>query len=801
MFSDPIEFKEMFLKKLEMMYGKTFPESTSQDQFFALGHLIREYISMNWIHTNEQYRFSKQKQVYYLSIEFLLGRLLRQNLMNLGIYEIVDKGLKDLGIDLAEMEEVEHDAGLGNGGLGRLAACFLDSLASLNLPGHGYGIRYKHGLFEQKIVNGFQMELPEQWLRHGHVWEVRKSDLTVEVPFWGKVESYTENDILKFRHVDAEVVAAVPYDMPVVGYETSTVNTLRLWSAEPAAYKAGKDMMKYKRDTEAITEFLYPDDTHEEGKILRLKQQYFLVSASIRSILDSYLYRNGELKDLHQHVSIHINDTHPVLAIPELMRVLLDEYSFEWDEAWEITTNTFAYTNHTTLSEALERWPIRIFQPLLPRIHMIVNEINERFCQELWKEYPGDWKRIEDMAIISHDEVKMAHLAIAGSFSVNGVAKIHTEILKLREMNLFYQYYPDKFNSKTNGITHRRWLLNSNPDLSNLITSSIGDGWIKDPGKLTDLKEYHHDSAFLKDLYEVKQVNKLKLADRIFKSNGIIVDPDSIFDIQVKRLHAYKRQLMNVLHILHLYNRCVEDPGFDFQPRTFIFGAKASPGYYYAKKIIKLIHSVADLVNDHPLVKGRIKVVFLENYRVSLAEEIIPAADLSEQISTASKEASGTGNMKFMMNGALTLGTLDGANIEILEQVGKENIFIFGLTADEVMKYQQLGGYYAMEYFHYDPRIKKVLNQLIDDTLPDAGDHFETIYDSLLTENDQFFVLRDFDSYVRAHEQAGKAYENKENWSRMCLQNIANSGYFSSDRTIEQYAKDIWGIAQGSLIN
>lgn len=800
MFSDPIEFKEMFLKKLEMMYGKTFPESTSQDQFFTLGHLIREYISMNWIHTNEQYRFSKQKQVYYLSIEFLLGRLLRQNLMNLGIYDIVDKGLKDLGIDLAEMEEVEHDAGLGNGGLGRLAACFLDSLASLNLPGHGYGIRYKHGLFEQKIVNGFQMELPEQWLRHGHVWEVRKSDLTVEVPFWGKVESYTENDVLKFRHVDAEVVAAVPYDMPVVGYETSTVNTLRLWSAEPAAYKAGKDMMKYKRDTEAITEFLYPDDTHEEGKILRLKQQYFLVSASIRSILDSYLYRNGDLKELHENISIHINDTHPVLAIPELMRVLLDEYSFEWEEAWKITTNTFAYTNHTTLSEALERWPIRIFQPLLPRIHMIVNEINERFCQELWKAYPGDWKRIEDMAIISHDEVKMAHLAIVGSFSVNGVAKIHTEILKLREMNLFYQYYPDKFNSKTNGITHRRWLLNSNPSLSNLISSSIGDGWIKDPGKLADLKEYHHDTAFLKDLYDVKQENKRKLADRIFESNGIVVDPTSIFDIQVKRLHAYKRQLMNVLHILHLFNRCVEDPSFDFHPRTFIFGAKASPGYYYAKKIIKLIHSVADLVNDHPLVKGRIKVVFLENYRVSLAEEIIPAADLSEQISTASKEASGTGNMKFMMNGALTIGTLDGANIEILEQVGKENIFIFGLTADEVMKYQHNGGYYAMEYFHYDTRIKRVLNQLIDDTLPDAGDHFETIYDSLLTENDQFFVLRDFDSYVRAQEQAGKAYENKEHWSRMCLQNIANSGYFSSDRTIEQYAKDIWGIAQGSLI-
>lgn len=800
MFSDHNEFKEMFLKKLEMMYGKTFPESTPQDQFFTLGHLIREYISMNWIHTNEQYRFNKRKQVYYLSIEFLLGRLLRQNLMNLGIYEVVDKGLKDLGIDLADIEEIEHDAGLGNGGLGRLAACFLDSLASLNLPGHGYGIRYKHGLFEQKIVNGFQMELPEQWLRHGHVWEVRKSDLTVEVPFWGKVESYSEKGVLKFRHVDAELVSAVPYDMPVVGHETSTVNTLRLWSAEPAAYKAGKDLMKYKRETEAITEFLYPDDTHDEGKILRLKQQYFLVSASIRSIIDSYIYRYGDLKDLHEYVSIHINDTHPVLAIPELMRVLVDEYEFDWDEAWKVTTKTFAYTNHTTLSEALEKWPVRIFQPLLPRVFMIVNEINERFCKGLWEDYPGEWKRIEDMAIISHGEVKMAHLAIVGSFSVNGVAKIHTEILKQREMNLFYQYYPDKFNSKTNGITHRRWLLGSNPPLSKLITSAIGTDWIHQPGKLKDLETYRDDAAFLKNLHEVKQVNKERLARRIYENNGMKIDTDSIFDIQVKRLHAYKRQLLNVLHILHLYNRCLEDPHFDFHPRTFIFGAKASPGYFYAKKIIKLIHSVADLVNDHPAIKGRLKVVFMENYRVSLAEEIIPAADLSQQISTASKEASGTGNMKFMMNGALTLGTLDGANIEILEQVGEENIFIFGLTAEEVMNYQKLGGYYAMEYYHHDPRIKKVLNQLVDDMLPGADDHFETIYDSLLGENDQFFVLRDFDSYAAIQEEAGKAYTNREGWSRMCLHNIANSGYFSSDRTIEEYARNIWKIGQGSLM-
>ncbi|MDR4935815.1 glycogen/starch/alpha-glucan phosphorylase [Rossellomorea marisflavi] len=794
MFSSQEEFKEAYLKKLEMTSGKAFPDTTLQDRYDTLGQLIREYISMNWIQTNEQYRYQKQKQVYYLSIEFLLGRLLRQNLMNLGIYELVEEGLGDLGIDLKDMEDVEQDAALGNGGLGRLAACFLDSMASMDLPGHGYGIRYKHGLFEQKIVNGYQMELPEQWLRHGYVWEVRKPDLMMQIPFWGRIESSEKDGVTSFRHVDAEIVAAVPYDLPVVGYGTTTVNTLRLWNAEPYAYKAGRDMMKYKRDTEAITEFLYPDDTQDEGKVLRLKQQYFLVSASIRTILESYLSRHGDLANLHEHVAIHINDTHPVLAIPEMMRVLIDEYGMDWDSAWGVTTKTFAYTNHTTLSEALERWPVRIFQPLLPRIYMIVDEINERFCRDLWDAYPGEWGRIEGMAIIAHGEVKMAHLAIAGSHSVNGVAKIHTDILKEREMNLFYQYFPGKFNSKTNGITHRRWLLNSNPPLASLIQSAIGDAWIKDPSRLTELESFTADSTFLADLHKAKQLNKKRLADRILQTNGIVVDPDSIFDIQIKRLHAYKRQLLNILHILHLFNRCQENPDADIPPRTFIFGAKASPGYYYAKKIIKLIHSVADLVNDHPAVKGRIKVVFLENYRVSLAEEIIPAADVSQQISTASKEASGTGNMKFMMNGALTLGTLDGANIEIQEQVGDENIFIFGLKAEEVMKQQQDGSYYSMEYYHHDERIKKMLDQLIDGSLPDAGDHFETIYDSLLAENDEFFVLRDFDSYAKAHEKVASAYRDQESWLRMSLINIARSGYFSSDRTIAEYAREIWRI-------
>ncbi|MCP3741040.1 glycogen/starch/alpha-glucan phosphorylase [Rossellomorea sp. BNER] len=799
MFSNKSEFKEAFLKRLEMTYGKTFPESTLNDQYSTLGHMVREYISTNWIQTNETYRLNNEKQVYYLSIEFLIGRLLRQNLINLGLDEIVQEGLEDLGINLEELEEIEADAGLGNGGLGRLAACFLDSLASMDLPGHGCGIRYKHGLFEQKIVKGFQMELPEQWLRHGHVWEVRKPDLAVDVSFWGKVESYEEEGRLKYRHMGGETVIAVPYDLPVVGFETSTVNTLRLWSAEPSSYKAGQDTMRHKRDTEAITEFLYPDDTHDEGKTLRLKQQYFLVSASIRSILRSYLARHGDIHRFHEHIAIHINDTHPVLAIPEFMRILIDELHLNWEDAWDITTNTFAYTNHTTLSEALERWPVRIFQPLLPRIFMIVEEINERFCKSLWEKYTGDWQRIEQMAIVSHGEVKMAHLAIAGSYSVNGVARIHTDILKTREMNLFYQFYPEKFNSKTNGITHRRWLLKANQPLANLITATIGDRWIKEPHILSSLQSYKNDSGLLTQLDLIKKQNKERLAEIIFQQNGIKVDPDSLFDVHVKRLHAYKRQLLNILHILSLYNRIKQDDHFDMHPRTFIFGAKASPGYFYAKKIIKLIHSVGELVNQDPVVSQKMKVVFLENYRVSLAEDIIPAADLSEQISTASKEASGTGNMKFMMNGAITLGTLDGANIEILDQVGKDNIFIFGLSADEVMKYYREGGYYSMEYYHHDQRIKEVVDQLINGTLPDSGDHFEPIYDSLLAENDQYFVLRDFSSYVSVQKQAGDTFSDRSIWLQMCLHNIAQSGYFSSDRTIREYSDEIWKIGQSIL--
>ena len=791
MFSNKEEFKKHFLMRLEMMCGKSFDESTNGDQFDTLGHMIREYASKDWIQTNERYRSNQKRQVYYLSIEFLLGRLLRHNLLNLGLEEVVESGLKDLGIDLADIEEIETDAGLGNGGLGRLAACFLDSLASLDLPGHGCGIRYKHGLFEQKIIEGYQVELPELWLRHGQVWEIRKADLAIEVPFWGKVETKMEDDCLVFRHVDAQTIMAVPYDVPVVGYHNKTVNTLRLWNAEPSPFPVHKNVLKYKRETESVSEFLYPDDTHDDGKILRLKQQYFLVSASLSSIVRTYLKNHEDLHDFHRKISIHINDTHPVLAIPELMRILMDVGGIGWDEAWEITTHTISYTNHTTLSEALEKWPIRIFQPLLPRIYMIVNEINERFCRKLWNQYPGDWERIERMAIIAHDQVKMAHLALVGSFSVNGVAEIHTEILKKREMNDFYQVFPYKFNNKTNGITHRRWLLKSNPELANLITEAIGPSWVRQPENLSQLLDYRDDSAFLIQLDRIKQRNKQKLAQHIQAQTGIVIDPSSIFDVQVKRLHAYKRQLLNVLHIMHIYNRMKEDPQFLFPPRTFIFGAKASPGYYYAKKIIKLINTVAEKVNKDPEVKDRLKVIFLENYRVSLAEKIFPASDVSEQISTASKEASGTGNMKFMMNGALTVGTLDGANIEIKDRVGDDNIFIFGLNSGEVLNYE---GYHSIEYFHFDKRIRKVIEQLTNGFFPDEDDEFEAIYDSLLMQNDQYFVLRDFDSYVNVQKEVGRIYEKRDQWLKMSLTNIAQSGYFSSDRTIKEYSNEIWKI-------
>lgn len=796
MFSNKERFKRYFLQRLEMTYGKTFEDTTSSDHFQTLGHMIREYVSSNWIQTNEQSRNNNGKQVYYLSIEFLLGRLLHNNLINLGIDQVVIEGLADIGIDFFEVEDIEHDAGLGNGGLGRLAACFLDSLATLNLPGHGYGIRYKHGLFEQRIVDGYQIELPEQWLKQGQVWEVRKEDLAVDIYFWGNIDMYERNGKLQFRHLNAEAVTAVPHDVPVIGYHTSTVNTLRLWNAEPTSLiaKDVKDIMRYKRETESISGFLYPDDSNDEGKILRLKQQYFLVSASLQSIVRNYKQQHKNISEMHHYISIHVNDTHPVLAIPELMRILMDEEGLGWEEAWDITTNTISYTNHTTLSEALEQWPIYIFQPLLPRIYMIINEINERFCKELWERYPGDFQKIEKMAIIAHGMIKMAHLALVGSYSVNGVAEIHTEILKKREMADFYAFYPEKFNNKTNGITHRRWLIKANPKLTNLISQTIGDKWIDEPIFLKELLNYQDDVNFKENIASIKHNNKEILAKIIKEKNGILVDPSSIFDVQVKRLHAYKRQLLNILHIMTLYNKLREDPTIDMEPRTFIFGAKASPGYYYAKKIIKLINTVAHKVNNDKRIQDKLKVVFLENYRVSLAEHIFPAADVSEQISTASKEASGTGNMKFMMNGALTIGTLDGANIEMHDLVGDENIFIFGMNADQVLELYQNGGYSSREYYYHDDRIHEVFNQLKNGFYDHPSNEFDPILDSLLIENDQFFVLKDFNSYANIHEKVNQVFKNKQDWLQKSIVNIAMSGHFSSDRTIKEYADDIWHI-------
>ncbi|MCY8487818.1 glycogen phosphorylase GlgP [Bacillus atrophaeus] len=794
MFSSKERFAALFLQRLEMTCGKSFKDSTKLDQYKTLGIMVREHISSNWIQTNEKSRSNSGKQTYYLSIEFLLGQLLDQNLINLGVRDVTEAGLKEIGISLQEVLDIETDAGLGNGGLGRLAACFLDSLASLNLPGHGMGIRYKHGLFEQKIVDGHQVELPEQWLKNGNVWEVRNADQSVDVPFWGHVNVSEQNGRLTFRHEHATLITAVPYDIPVIGYDTGTVNTLRLWNAEPYIHHHETDILSYKRETEAVSEFLYPDDTHDEGKILRLKQQYFLVCASVKSIVNSYRKTHKSLYGLHKKVSIHINDTHPALAVPELMRILLDEEKMSWEEAWHITVHTISYTNHTTLSEALEKWPIHLFKPLLPRMYMIIEEINERFCRSVWEQYPGDWKRIENAAITAHGVVKMAHLAIVGSYSVNGVAKIHSDILKEREMKGFHILFPKKFNNKTNGITHRRWLLKANPDLSAMISDSIGERWIKQPEALIDLKSFAYDAAFIEQFQLIKEKKKQELADIIFYTSGVVVNPESIFDVQVKRLHAYKRQLLNVLHIMYLYNRLKEDSGFSIHPQTFIFGAKASPSYYYAKKIIKLIHSVADKVNYDPAIRGLIKVVFLENYRVSLAERIFPASDVSEQISTASKEASGTGNMKFMMNGALTIGTHDGANIEILERVGPDCIYTFGLKADEVLSYYENGGYRSREYYQHDRRIRQVADQLINGFFEGEADEFESIYDSLLPHNDEYFVLKDFSSYLDAQERIQSDYRDRRKWSERSIENIAHSGYFSSDRTIREYAEDIWGI-------
>ena len=799
---DKNSFKRDYNNKFVQLHGKELKEGNNQQKYEALGSLVRDYVISTWMDTNNRYNQTGEKQVYYFSMEFLLGRLLGDFLLNLGIRDICREALSELDIDLEEIENLEHDQGLGNGGLGRLAACFLDSMASLNIAGHGCGIRYKYGFFEQKIVDCQQVEASDNWLREGNVWEIKKQDKAEIVKFGGSIISDYVNGKLTFTHVNYEPVLAVPYDTPIVGYENEVVNTLRLWSAEPvsnefdfSSFSRG-DFLKaisYKNSVEAISLVLYPEDSFYEGKMLRLKQQYFFVSAGIQSIVRHYKKHKGDIKLLDEKIAIHINDTHPTLAIPELMRILLDEEGLSWENAWRITQNTISYTNHTILAEALEKWPVDMFKSLLPRIYMIIEEINRRYCEELWNKYLGQWDKISRMAIIGDGYVRMANLAIVGSHSVNGVAKLHTEILKKREMSDFYYLYPSKFNNKTNGITHRRWLIRSNPKLTKLLVDTIGDSFIKHPTDLENFKNYLDDPGVLEKLGQIKKDNKERLAQEIYKSNGIVIDTNSIFDVQIKRIHAYKRQTLNFLRIMDLYNKLIENPNLDIIPRTFIFAGKAAPGYYLAKNIIELICRVAETVNNDPRVNDKIKVVMLENYQVSLAEKIIPATDLSEQISTTTKEASGTSNMKFMMNGAITIATLDGANIEIKDEVGEDNIVIFGLNAEEVLNYHKQGGYSSWDVCNNDPRLQRVTNDLINGKYCSDKDRFRTIYENLLTYNDEFFVLKDFDAYLAAQDKVNKLYMNKEKWQRMCGVNIAHSGIFSSDRTIQEYATGIWG--------
>ena len=799
---DKNSFKRDYNNKFVKLHGKELKEGNNQQKYEALGSLVRDYVISTWMDTNNRYNKTGEKQVYYFSMEFLLGRLLGDFLLNLGIRDICKEALSELDIDLEEIENLEQDQGLGNGGLGRLAACFLDSMASLNIAGHGCGIRYKYGFFEQKIVDCQQVETSDNWLREGNVWEIKKQDKSEIVKFGGTIVSDYVNGKLTFTHVNYEPVLAVPYDTPVVGYENEVVNTLRLWSAEPvsnefdfSSFSRG-DFLKaisYKNSVEAISLVLYPEDSFYEGKMLRLKQQYFFVSAGVQSIVRHYKKHNGDIKLLDEKIAIHINDTHPTLAIPELMRILVDEEGLSWENAWRITQNTISYTNHTILAEALEKWPIDMFKSLLPRIYMIIEEINKRYCEELWNKYAGQWEKISRMAIIGDGYVRMANLAIVGSHSVNGVAKLHTDILKKKEMSDFYYLYPSKFNNKTNGITHRRWLIRSNPELTNLLVDTIGENFIKHPNDLENFKNYLNDKNVLKRIGEIKKGNKERLAQEIYKSNGIVIDTNSIFDVQIKRIHAYKRQTLNCLRIMDLYNKLIDNPNLDIIPRTFIFAGKAAPGYYLAKNIIELICRIAETVNNDPRVNEKIKVVMLENYQVSLAEKIIPATDLSEQISTTTKEASGTSNMKFMMNGAITMATLDGANIEIKDEVGEDNIIIFGLNAEEVLNYYKNGGYSSWDICNNDSRLQRVTNDLINGKYCRDKERFRSIYENLLTYNDEFFVLKDFNSYLDAQERVNKLYIDKERWQRMCGINIAHSGIFSSDRTIQEYATGIWG--------
>ena len=802
------EFKKSVIENVKNQYRRTIDEATPQQIFQAVSYAIKDVIIDDWIATQKQFDETGAKKVYYLSMEFLMGRALGNNIINLGAKKAVKEALEELGFDLNAIEDQEPDPALGNGGLGRLAACFLDSLATLGYPAYGCGIRYHYGMFKQKIKDGYQMEVPDEWLKNGYPFELRRPDYATEVKFGGYVKTEWDGERNHFVQEGYQSVLAVPYDMPIVGYGNNVVNTLRIWDAQPidtfslSAFDKGDYQKAVEQENLAknLVEVLYPNDNHYAGKELRLKQQYFFISASLQVALKKFKETNDDIHKLPEKIVFQMNDTHPTVAVAELMRLLLDQEGLNWDEAWGITTKCCAYTNHTIMAEALEKWPIELFSRLLPRVYQIVEEINRRFLIEVQNKYPNNYEKVKKMAIIFDGQVKMAHLAIVAGYSVNGVAKLHTEILKNQELKDFYEMMPEKFNNKTNGITQRRFLLHGNPLLADWITEQIGDEWITDLPHLAKLKVYVDDPKFQQEFMNIKYQNKLRLAKYIKEHNGIDIDPRSIFDVQVKRLHEYKRQLLNILHVMYLYNQLKDNPNMDMVPRTFIFGAKAAAGYQIAKKTIKLINSVADVINNDKSINGKLKVVFIEDYRVSNAELIFAAADVSEQISTASKEASGTGNMKFMLNGALTLGTMDGANVEIVEEVGKENAFIFGLSADEVINYENNGGYNPEEIFNTDQDIRRVLMQLINGYYsPQDPELFRDIYNSLLnTKNsakaDTYFILKDFRSYAEAQKRVEAAYRDENWWARAAMLNTASAGKFSSDRTIEEYVRDIWHL-------
>ncbi len=797
MFKNKQEFINEFKDRLVSKYGKEPFEAHILEQYDILGEMVRDYGGHDWRNTREYVLDHHEKQLIYFSMEFLIGRLLTSNMMNMGIYNICKEGLEELGIDIGKLEDVEADAGLGNGGLGRLAACFLDSIASVNYPGFGNCIRYEYGFFKQRIIDGKQIELPDQWLTNGYVWEIRKPKHAVEVSFYGNAETYLKPDGgYGIRTVDATKVLAMPYDVYIPGYKNGLANTLRLWSAQPSEnnLQSGQSFEEYLTTLKELSHGLYPDDSTEHGRILRLRQQYFFVSAGIQSALRGHLRRYGTLDNFYEKYVFQLNDTHPILAIPELMRLLMDEYGYGWDDAWNQVTKCIAYTNHTIMPEALEKWPILYVQQLIPRCFMIIEEINRR--QMIWmRENKVNDNEFNDMIIIKDGMIRMTNLAIYACFSVNGVAALHTNILKKETFKTFYKYYPEKFNNKTNGVTHRRWLMYSNLGLSRLITDLIGDKWEKNPEfELEKLKKFINKNEVLQALMEIKHENKIALAKFIKEHYNIDIDPNSIFDTQIKRLHAYKRQLMNIFRIMHYYFEIKNNKDFKMIPHTYIFGAKAAPSYYFAKQIIELILAVAKIVNNDPDVNKYIKVVFMENYGVSLAEKIIPATDVSEQISTAGKEASGTSNMKFMMNGALTLGTLDGANVEISERVGMDNCFIFGLKENEIQKLRDSGLYNPWDEYNHNLHIRRVLDSLFNGPWCSEPNKFRSIFDEIMNHNDEYFILKDFESYLLESKKIEEYYQNKEAWAKSCLINIAMSGYFSSDRTIEEYNNDIWHL-------